>query len=181
VNRPPTGEEMRAGRQAETQFGRALRQLGIAYIPAGSPQAKGRVERSFQTDQDRLVKELRLQGISDIPSANAYLEAEYVPMGVHGASVLVGGRPPADYPWRQPFQKKRTFLLCGKEDISTLRRQAVGEGLTPGVRSARIGLPRFNRGRRSQADQGAGLQILFPLSSQVLANTVITVAVISCG
>ncbi|MGB2801678.1 MAG: ISNCY family transposase, partial [Phycisphaerae bacterium] len=80
VNRPPTGEETRAGRQAETQFGRALRELGIAYIPAGSPQAKGRVERSFQTDQDRLVKELRLRGISDIPSANAYLETEYLPM-----------------------------------------------------------------------------------------------------
>ena len=80
VNRPPTGEETRAGRQAETQFGRALRELGSDYIPAASPEAKGRVERSFQTDQDRLVKELRLRGISDIPSANAYLEAEYEPM-----------------------------------------------------------------------------------------------------
>jgi len=80
VNRPPTRREALAGREAETQFGRALRELGIEYIPAGSPQAKGRVERSFQTDQDRLVKELRLRGIRSIEAANAYLEAEYVPM-----------------------------------------------------------------------------------------------------
>ena len=79
VNREPTRQETLAGRPAETQFGRALRELGIAYIPAGSPQAKGRVERSFQTDQDRLVKELRLRGIATIEAANAYLEAEYVP------------------------------------------------------------------------------------------------------
>ena len=227
VNRPPTAEETRAGRQAETQFGRALRELGIAYIPAGSPQAKGRVERSFQTDQDRLVKELRLRGISAIEAANAYLEAEYVPMlnrrftapasssvdahrpakgyrlaallsvqtvrtvandytvrhggrryqiqrrsitgGLRGGRVIVEERldgtlrvrfrngylgfhevppaqkprpprpgvgasgpppgPPAptphrpreDHPWRRPFKKKRTILLCGKPDISTLR------------------------------------------------------------
>jgi len=80
VNRPVTDAEARSGREAETQFGRALRQLGIAYIPASSPQAKGRVERSFQTDQDRLVKELRLRGIATVEAANAYLEAEYVPM-----------------------------------------------------------------------------------------------------
>ena len=230
VNRPPAAEEALEGRQAETQFGRALRELGIAYIPAASPEAKGRVERSFQTDQDRLVKELRLRGISDIPSANAYLEAEYEPIlnerfavrpassvdahrpakgyrlaailsiqtvrtvandytvrhaghryqierrsiagGLRGSKVIVEERldgsmrlrfrgrslrwhevasaapnpptrqrrrgagasapppvapapaprrPAADHPWRQPFQKKRTFLLCGKEDISTLR------------------------------------------------------------
>jgi hypothetical protein len=227
VNRPPSAEEALQGRQAVTQFGRALRDLGIAYIPAGSPQAKGRVERSFQTDQDRLVKELRLRGISTLAGANAYLEAEYVPMlnrrftvaaastvdahrplnghdlgailsvqtvrtaakdytvrhggrryqiqrrsitgGLRGGRVIVEERldgtlrlrfrgrylrfhevppaqtprpprpgvgasgpppgPPAptpyrpgdDHPWRRPFKKKRTFLLCGKPDISTLR------------------------------------------------------------
>jgi len=98
VNRPPSAEEALHGRQAVTQFGRALRDLGIEYIPAGSPQAKGRVERSFQTDQDRLVKELRLRGIADIPGANAYLEAEYVPMlnrrfTVAAASTVDAHRP----------------------------------------------------------------------------------------
>lgn len=56
-----------------TQFGRAMQQLDIQIICASTPQAKGRVERANQTLQDRLVKELRLQGLSDIDSANAFL------------------------------------------------------------------------------------------------------------
>ena len=56
-----------------TQFGRAMNELGIESISANTPQAKGRVERVNQTLQDRLVKELRLQGISDIDSANSFL------------------------------------------------------------------------------------------------------------
>jgi transposase len=59
---------------AETQFGRALRELGIELIRAHSPQAKGRIERSFGTAQDRWVKELRLAGARDLDSANAVLE-----------------------------------------------------------------------------------------------------------
>lgn len=57
----------------ETQFGRALRELGIKLLCANSPQAKGRVERANSTLQNRLVKELRLRNISDIASANQYL------------------------------------------------------------------------------------------------------------
>lgn len=56
-----------------TQFGRAMQELDIQIICANSPQAKGRIERANQTLQDRLVKELRLRGISDIDTANAYL------------------------------------------------------------------------------------------------------------
>ena len=59
--------------EAETQFGRATRELGIECIHANSPQAKGRVERANQTLQDRLPKEMRLAGISDIASANNWL------------------------------------------------------------------------------------------------------------
>ena len=57
-----------------TQFGRALQELDIQIVCANSPQAKGRVERAKQTLQDRLVKELPLERISDRASANAYLE-----------------------------------------------------------------------------------------------------------
>src|SRR5438045_8128151 len=64
----------RALPDAETQFGRALRQLGIELIRAHSPQAKGRVERSFGTAQDRWVKELRLAGVSSEAEANQVLE-----------------------------------------------------------------------------------------------------------
>jgi transposase len=56
-----------------TQFGRSMQELDIQIICANSPQAKGRVERANQTLQDRLVKELRLRGISDIKRANAFL------------------------------------------------------------------------------------------------------------
>ena len=59
--------------EAETQFSRAARELGIECIHAHSPQAKGRVERANQTLQDRLVKEMRLAGINDMDSANAWL------------------------------------------------------------------------------------------------------------
>jgi transposase len=59
--------------KAPTQFGRAMHELDIELLCANSPQAKGRVERANRTLQDRLVKELRLYGINDIASANAFL------------------------------------------------------------------------------------------------------------
>lgn len=62
-----------------TQIARALGELGIVWIPAHSPQAKGRVERQFQTAQDRLVKGLRVAGVRTLEEANAYLETEYLP------------------------------------------------------------------------------------------------------
>jgi transposase-like protein len=65
--------------QKPTQFGRAMKQLGTELICAHSPQAKGRVERRNRVFQDRLVKELRLRGISDMPQANAYLEQQFLP------------------------------------------------------------------------------------------------------
>jgi hypothetical protein len=62
-----------------TQIGRALAELGIVWIGAHSPQAKGRVERSFQTAQDRLVKGLRVAGAKTLQHANTYLETEFIP------------------------------------------------------------------------------------------------------
>ena len=59
--------------EAETQFSRAARELGIECIHAHSPQAKGRVERANQTLQDRLIKEMRLAGINNMDEANAWL------------------------------------------------------------------------------------------------------------
>ncbi len=79
TSRSATQEEQLAGREAETQIQRALRELDIEYIAARSPQAKGRVERAFGTTQDRLVKDLRLADISTIDEANEYLEREFIP------------------------------------------------------------------------------------------------------
>ena len=62
-----------------TQIGRALRELSIVWIAAHSPQAKGRVERSFKTAQDRLVKGLRIAGVTTLEEANRYLDEEFMP------------------------------------------------------------------------------------------------------
>lgn len=66
-------EEQLAGKRQPTQFGRALAQLGITYIAARSPQAKGRIERLWGTFQDRLTSELRLGGAGNLASANQVL------------------------------------------------------------------------------------------------------------
>jgi hypothetical protein len=66
-------EEQLAGKRQPTQFGRALEQLGVTFIPANSPQAKGRVERLWGVLQDRLTSELRLAKAADIDSANVVL------------------------------------------------------------------------------------------------------------
>ena len=78
---PRPGESKEQQRVADrvTQIGRALRELGIGWIAAYSPQAKGRVERSFLTDQDRLIKELRLAKVKTMQAANEFLEKEYWP------------------------------------------------------------------------------------------------------
>jgi hypothetical protein len=66
--------EQLAGKQAPTQLGRALDELGIEQIPAYSPQAKGRIERAWRTCQDRLVSELRLAQATTLSQANAVLD-----------------------------------------------------------------------------------------------------------
>ena len=75
--RRPNEEERETGAEPLTQFGRMCAMLGIQIIPASSPQAKGRIERNHGTHQDRLVKKLRRNGIADVATANAFLEAEY--------------------------------------------------------------------------------------------------------
>jgi hypothetical protein len=77
-DREPTEEEWLAEREPQTQFGRAMEELGVRLILARSPQAKGRVERMNRTLQDRLVKALRQRGISDLATANRFLEEEYL-------------------------------------------------------------------------------------------------------
>jgi transposase len=78
VNRAATVEEQLADRRPETQIGRALRELGIEHITAHSPQAKGRIERAFGTAQRRLVKEMRLKGISTVAEANSFLDEHWL-------------------------------------------------------------------------------------------------------
>ena len=79
VNKPVVEAADEAVKEEVTQIGRALKELGIGWIAAHSPQAKGRIERFFGTAQDRLVKGLRIAKVSSLEEANAYLEQEYLP------------------------------------------------------------------------------------------------------
>ena len=79
INRQASIDEELRDEYPLTQFTRAMAELGVEVIPANSPQAKGRVERGFETHQDRLVKELRLRGISTMEAANRYLWNFYIP------------------------------------------------------------------------------------------------------
>jgi transposase len=78
-NQPAGLEEQLRGQPARTQFGRALQELGIDWIAAHSPQAKGRIENLFGTLQDRLVKELRLAEVTTLAEANRFLQEVFIP------------------------------------------------------------------------------------------------------
>ena len=76
---PAVLREQLRGEEARSQFGRALKELGMEWIAAQSPQAKGRIERLFETLQDRLVKEMRLAGIATMEEGNHFLETHFLP------------------------------------------------------------------------------------------------------
>lgn len=80
VNRQANVDEDLKDTQAQSQFARAMQELNIEVIFANSPEAKGRIERLFETLQDRLVKEMRLKGISDKKEATRFFRSEYIPM-----------------------------------------------------------------------------------------------------
>ena len=94
VNRQASIDEDLRDSTARSQFGRAMDELRIELIFANSPQAKGRVERLFETLQDRLVKELRLAGINDKEEGTKYFREVYIPK--HNAKFGVAPREAAN-------------------------------------------------------------------------------------
>jgi hypothetical protein len=114
VNRQANVEEELRDEAPLSQFGRAMGELGVEMIFANSPQAKGRVERGFRTHQDRLVKELRLARISDMDSANKFLDSVYIPK--HNAKFAVAPASPTNA--HRPLLKmhKLDEILCLKLD-----------------------------------------------------------------
>jgi transposase len=107
-----------SGEEVLTQFGRACKELGITIITAHSPQAKGRVERSHGTYQDRLVKELRLAEVNTITTANELLAAGYGEQ--LSEKFAVAPRSPADY-HRAPKGYDLAAIFCLEEQRSLLR------------------------------------------------------------
>lgn len=96
-----------------TQFGRALKQLGIRHIPAYSPEARGRSERMFATLQDRLVKELADAGITTIEAANRFIEDTYLPAHNHRFAVEATEPGTALLPWAGADLSE---VLCLQDD-----------------------------------------------------------------
>lgn len=112
--RDRTVAEELAGEPATTQFGRAMAQLGVTLICAHSPQAKGRVERRHGVFQDRLVKALRLEGISDLTSANEYLDKRFL-ADLNERFTVVAKRP-ADLHRRVPPRLALEQVLAFEEE-----------------------------------------------------------------
>ena len=103
----------RVSKTVLTQFGRALKQLGIEHIAAYSPQARGRSERLFATLQDRLVKELALAGIGTVEAANRWLREVYI--GEHNARFAVPAEQAGSAFVADPTGVWRD-ILCVQED-----------------------------------------------------------------
>ncbi len=114
TTRDATVDENLADKLPETQFGRAMQELDVELILAHSPQAKGRVERRNAVFQDRLVKALRLKGISDLEGANAFLDEEF--LADMNEKFNVPAREQSDLHRRVPRRVKLERVLSFQEE-----------------------------------------------------------------
>ena len=145
TTRQPSLEEDLAGRDAETQIARALRELDIEYIAALSPQAKGRVERLFETLQDRLVKALRRKEIATIADANRYLEEEFTfqwrqRFAVEPRSPADAHRSRKGFDLEAIFSVQHTRTVTNDYTVQYLneRYQILPKSIQPGLRRSKI-------------------------------------------
>jgi transposase len=120
---PKAGE--RVDKQRLTQVGRALFRLGIEHIPAYSPEARGRSERTFGTLQERLPKELKLAGITDVAAANRFIATVYLP--AHNARFA---KPPeiAESAFVAADSGQLVEILCVEEERVVNRDNTVAWG-----------------------------------------------------
>jgi transposase len=107
--RAPTLNERVRGETPLTHFGRMCAKLGITLIGASSPQAKGRVERGHGTHQDRLIKKLRLRGITDVVAANAFMP-EY--LAAHNARFAIAPANSVDYHRPRDPRRRDADIFC---------------------------------------------------------------------
>ena len=109
----PTIDEQLSGQGPMSHFEKSLAALEVEVIHANSPQAKGRVERLFKTLQDRLVREMRLQGIKSVDEANVFLET-YLPK--HNSRFRKEAREKADLHRPALHTRELDRILCIKEE-----------------------------------------------------------------
>jgi hypothetical protein len=156
-----TLDEQLRGTQGPTHFGRMLQELGIGFIAAHSPQAKGRIERFWQTLQDRLVSELRLRGITTPEAATAFFPAFLADLSGRFA------RAPADptAAWRPAPRDLAAVLSC-----RYTRRVAPDNTVGLGLRWVQLPRRRSYAGRRLEVRECLDGRLLVFADGQCLAT-----------
>jgi len=109
-----------------THVERAMEELGCRVIFAHSPQAKGRIERMWDTFQDRLIPELRHAGIHRIPQANAYLQEKFIPSFNQKFSVASAHKKSAYKPIPKTWRDRLEWVFCIRE----FRKVSLGETIS---------------------------------------------------
>lgn len=137
--REPTLKERVRGEAAYTQFGRICQRLDVAIIGAASPQAKGRIERNHGTQQDRLIKKMRLLSVSDDAAANAYVTATYLPQ--HNARFAVAPASAVDHHRARERRVTDDDIFCLEE------KRVVGQDFVVQYNGHGLQLDRAARGR----------------------------------
>jgi len=128
TDREPTLEEQLVNKRPTTEVGRGLEELGVTLIPAGSPQAKGRIERLWATFQDRLVSELRLAGAKTLEQAQAVLERVLPEHNRKFAKPAASSEPA----WRKAIATQIEQALCFKQQRTVAKDNTVAfEGAVP--------------------------------------------------
>jgi transposase len=110
----PTEKQKLRGEEPVSQFGRMCARLGIEILAAGSPQAKGRVERAHGTHQDRLVKKLRLAGAASYEDANRYVETKY--LAEHNRRFAHAAASEADFHRKRPSKAELDRAFCLEQE-----------------------------------------------------------------
>ena len=168
---PPRAGESEAERVAKdrlTQIERALRELAIGWIPAYSPQAKGRVERGFRTDQDRLIKLLRLAKIKTMAASNEFLEKEYWPEWDARYALPLSGVPNLHRPLASDFDlasilshvESRTIAPNYTVPFHSQHYQIVKADIRPNMRGKTLRLELHLDGSLHARYDGRPVQIL---------------------
>ena len=118
INRQATVEEDLRDKQARSQFSRAMDELNIDVICANSPEAKGRVENLFGTLQDRLIKEMRLKGISSKEEGTRFFREEYIPFHNNKFAVIPAEKANLHKPLLPADDLSRIFTVRSERIVS---------------------------------------------------------------
>jgi transposase len=159
TDREPTVEEQLLNKKPTTEVGRALEELGVTLILAHSPQAKGRIERLWNTFQDRLVSELRLAKAKTLEQAQAVLE-RYIP--VHNRKFA---RPAKAAPaWRKVSSLEIERALCFKQ------QRTVAKDNTITFQGTVLQIPKTSP-FRSYANRRVGVHVLLDGAVEIFYKT----------